>query len=122
LTRELGQFKQYHAKLKQHINSDKLNQVFQARIENGRSRLSTLKTELETNLEQARVNLLQLVKVELIRQRAETQDYLLAAREAQARLSDELYLGNTTYKGLTETTSKTEATSTTKSSQNEGEL
>ena len=122
LTRELDQFKQYHAKLKRHIGSDKLNQAFQARIEDGRSRLAILKTELETNLEQARVNLLQLVKVELIRQRAETQDYLLAAREAQARLSDELYLGNTTYKGLTETTSKTEATSTTKSSQNEGEL
>jgi len=123
LARELDQFKQYHAKLKQHIVSDKVNQTFQTRIEDGRSRLATLKTELKTNLELARVNLLQLVKAELSRQRAETQDYLLAAREAQARLSDVLYLGNTRSKVSAEAASTVrDSTVTTKASQNEGEL
>lgn len=92
LSREVKNFKQHHSKLMQQINSDAVNERLAERIENGRNQLSILKVELEKNLENARANLVLLVKEELDRQSSETQGYLLAAREAQARLADALYL------------------------------
>jgi len=95
LTRSVAQFKQSNETLKKHVSSDSTNQQFFERINDGRSRLSTLKLELDKKLGQASTNLLLLVKEELGRQRDETHIYLLAANKAQARLSDVLFLNRT---------------------------
>jgi len=95
LTRAVDQFKKSNETLKKHISSDGTNQRLFERINDGRTRLSILKLELGKNLDQASANLLVLVKEELGRQREETQNYLLAASKAQARLADALFINRT---------------------------
>jgi hypothetical protein len=92
LTRAVDTFKERNATLKQHIDSNDVNQQLTERINDGRARLSVLKTELEKNLDQACHNLLTLVKEELQRQRVETQNYLRYASKSKARLADVLFL------------------------------
>jgi len=95
LTRAVDQFKQRNAVLKKHVSSDDVNQQFFERIKEGRARLSNMNVELEKNISLASASLLVLVKEELGRQREETQNYLLAASKARARLSDVLFLNPT---------------------------
>jgi len=92
LTRAVDEFKQRNAILKKHVSSDEVNQQLFERIKEGRVRLSSMKFELEKKRSQASANLLVLVKEEFGRQREETQNYLLAASKARARLSDVLLL------------------------------
>jgi hypothetical protein len=92
LTRAVDTFKQSNETLKKHLRSDDVNQQLLERIKDGRTRLAALKLELDKNLHQASHQLLVLVKDELERQRSETQDYLLYASKAKARLADVLFL------------------------------
>jgi len=91
LNREMALFKDHHRKLLTEMESNSVSEQLTARVSEGRERLTLIEAELELSLDQTRNNLIQLVKKELKRQNLETQDYLLASREAEARLSDLIY-------------------------------
>ena len=78
-----------------YLKSELVNTSFQAdlerRVDTGRQQVLELAEQIEVALEQVRERMVALVEVELGRQKLEVERYRLAARHAQARLSDLLY-------------------------------
>lgn len=90
LNRAMQTFETRTATLQALMRGDAKLDALAARVANGRTRLSTLREQLDMALEDARHALLALVRAELDRQQQEAAQYLLASREAQARLADAL--------------------------------
>jgi hypothetical protein len=90
LKHAVSSFKKHQRKLEKELSSGEEQRLFEQRISQGRERLSVLRDELSRSLAVTREKLLELVLHEFSEQADETALYLLAAREAQARLSDTL--------------------------------
>ena len=91
LKREMTAFDEHHRKLVVEMSSNDNNAALASRVSEGRQRLALLRQNLELSLEKTRVKLLMQVRADIKKQSIETQNYLLAARESQARLADVLY-------------------------------
>jgi len=91
LSREIEAFTEHRKKLDRVMSSNERNDALAERITSGRQRLTVLGQDLDISLNESRQRLLEQVRTELGVQAAETRTYLLASREAQARLSDALY-------------------------------
>lgn len=91
LKRAVSTFKKHQRKLEHELISGEAQRVFEQRIGEGRERLNLLREELSHSLVVTRSKLLDLVLNEFSAQSDETALYLLAAREAKARLSDALH-------------------------------
>lgn len=90
LNRAMQTFESRNANLQDLMREDETLDALVARVTNGRERLSNLRLQLDAALEGARHVLLEQVRDELTRQQKEAAQYLLASREAQARLADAL--------------------------------
>jgi len=101
LTHATEEFNARHVKLKQQIQSNQQNALLASRVNEGRERLKRLSLELDRRLDDARLQLVQQVRNDLAMQRGEIQQYLLASRKAQARLSDLLYVQHNQVKRVT---------------------
>lgn len=90
LQHEMTQFRQQYEGLASEQESDATHLSFVERLDEGHQRLASLQQELELSIDQSSNKLLALVDQAMVRQAAEIADYLLASREALARVSDQL--------------------------------
>lgn len=79
--------------IEREMASDDRHDAFASRIDIQQQRLDALRGELDKALAAARQDLVARVNQELQRQRQQVGGYLRAARHAQARLADDLFLG-----------------------------
>lgn len=90
LQAEMSDFQEAVQGLKSQQELDTTHRLFSQRLEDGRQRLQSLQTEIESSLSRSRNKLLSLVDQAMQAQLTEVAAYLLASREALARVSDQI--------------------------------
>ena len=90
LQQQMARFRQQYAGLASEQESDAAHVSFVERLDEGHQRLVYLQQQLELSIDQSSHKLLTLVDQAMAQQAAEIADYLLASREALARVSDHL--------------------------------
>ncbi len=91
LNQAMDGFQQQTGALEREMGSDGENAALTARVRDNQQALTARRAELDQALQAARQVLLEQVRAELTRQAREVREYLRAARQAQARLADELF-------------------------------
>ncbi|MFV1873682.1 MAG: tetratricopeptide repeat protein [Oleiphilus sp.] len=95
LQQEMAIFRKQYDFLNQQEQLDEAHKRFVGRVQDGRTRLEYLQTELEKSLSQSSSSLLSQVNAAMDQQHDEIVRYLLASREALARVSDQLLTAGT---------------------------
>ncbi len=90
LKAQMALFRKQHELLDAQQEMDDTHLKFVARVNSGRERLTILSTSLDRSLQQSSAKLIELVDVAMQQQLDEIARYLLASREALARVSDAL--------------------------------
>ncbi|MBK8972198.1 MAG: hypothetical protein IPM37_12905 [Hahellaceae bacterium] len=91
LSRELDAYVSRRERVEGWVSDAKDNQTFAGRIQSLRSQVEGLSAGLEEQIGVAQRRLIDLVRQDLTRQRKEVMGYLVATKEARARLLDEKY-------------------------------
>ncbi len=91
LNQAMDIFNERHSRLEAEMNANERLDALAARMREGHARLTVLRDQLERALTQSRQQLMDLVRADFIQQARNMGQYLLASREAEARLADALY-------------------------------